>query len=257
MRKKIRKAFTLIELLIVIAIISLLTAILFPVFARAREQARKAACASNLRQIGMAVMQYVQDYDERYPMGRHYYDSWPTPPAGEADGFWFKLLQPYTKSMQVFVCPTAGKINHDSGGYGWNFCGTGGITSNGNGFGYVTHHVRRCTPGAVTGVSLSAVSKPAETFLVADPSSNGYSGNGVFTIAYSYKHYTPTLHGGSPYTNVDQSGDASLVLDYSGGGNYLFADGHVKFVQANRAYCSSMWNIDKTKTTATCSPFQP
>ena len=59
--------FTLIELLVVIAIIAILAAILFPVFARARENARKSTCQSNLKQIGMAVQMYAQDYDEIYP----------------------------------------------------------------------------------------------------------------------------------------------------------------------------------------------
>ena len=62
-----RKAFTLIELLVVIAIISILAAILFPVFARARESARRTSCLSNLKQIGLGIMMYVQDYDETYP----------------------------------------------------------------------------------------------------------------------------------------------------------------------------------------------
>jgi prepilin-type N-terminal cleavage/methylation domain-containing protein len=63
-----RKAFTLIELLVVIAIIAILASILFPVFARARENARRTSCLSNLKQIGMGFMQYTQDYDEKYPM---------------------------------------------------------------------------------------------------------------------------------------------------------------------------------------------
>src|SRR2546425_2173714 len=62
-----RRAFTLIELLVAIAIIAILAAILFPVFAQARESARTASCLSNVKQLGLAVMQYVQDYDERYP----------------------------------------------------------------------------------------------------------------------------------------------------------------------------------------------
>jgi prepilin-type N-terminal cleavage/methylation domain-containing protein len=64
---KSHSAFTLIELLVVIAIIAMLAAILFPVFGRARENARRSSCQSNLKQIGLGIMQYTQDYDERLP----------------------------------------------------------------------------------------------------------------------------------------------------------------------------------------------
>jgi prepilin-type N-terminal cleavage/methylation domain-containing protein/prepilin-type processing-associated H-X9-DG protein len=94
-----KRAFTLIELLVVIAIIAILAAILFPVFARARENARRASCQSNLKQIGLGMMMYTQDYDERYPMAE-----WTTSPA--VDGAWPVLLQPYLKSVQIFHCPS-------------------------------------------------------------------------------------------------------------------------------------------------------
>ena len=92
-------AFTLIELLVVIAIIAILAAILFPVFSRARENARKTSCLSNLKQIGLAMMQYTQDNDERFMHANH--DA--TPPYT-----WFAPLQPYIKSTQVFKCPSLG-----------------------------------------------------------------------------------------------------------------------------------------------------
>ncbi len=93
---RIRQAFTLIELLVVIAIIAILAAILFPVFARARENARRASCMSNLKQVGLAMMQYTQDYDERYPSGL---------PATWRGIGWAGMIYPYAKSAEVFVCP--------------------------------------------------------------------------------------------------------------------------------------------------------
>src|ERR1700722_4415731 len=69
---EICNGFPLIELLVVIAIIALLAAILFPVFARARENARRATCQSNLKQLGLGMLQYEQDHDERFPAGLPY-----------------------------------------------------------------------------------------------------------------------------------------------------------------------------------------
>ncbi len=87
-----RKAFTLIELLVVIAIIAILAAILFPVFAQARDKARQIACLSNAKQVGTAVMMYVQDYDEMYPSNH-----W---------GIYYVTVQPYMKNGQVWRCPS-------------------------------------------------------------------------------------------------------------------------------------------------------
>ena len=88
-------AFTLIELLVVIAIIAILAAILFPVFARARENARRSACQSNLKQIGLGITQYTQDYDGFLP------------PSQSGNVVWPTLTAPYIKSSQVFTCPSA------------------------------------------------------------------------------------------------------------------------------------------------------
>ena len=110
------RGFTLIELLVVIAIIAILAAILFPAFARARENARRASCMSNLKQMGLGVMQYVQDYDEKYP-----------PCAANntrTDGkFLYHRLDPYIKSAQVFVCPSDAINKVFSYGYNYAYLG--------------------------------------------------------------------------------------------------------------------------------------
>jgi prepilin-type N-terminal cleavage/methylation domain-containing protein len=95
-----RKGFTLIELLVVIAIIAILAAILFPVFARAREKARQASCASNLKQLSAAVLMYAQDYDDVLPKGIQ--QPWGTTSSSP----WYDMLYTYVKNGQVFQCPS-------------------------------------------------------------------------------------------------------------------------------------------------------
>lgn len=115
-----RSGFTLIELLVVIAIIAILAAILFPVFARAREQARKAACMSNLKQIGLAALLYIEDYDERLPDRRDLkqtlpggykpWSGWPTsdPRAGWA----VTIFDPYVRNEAIWTCPSGAGVFH-------------------------------------------------------------------------------------------------------------------------------------------------
>ena len=118
-----KTAFTLIELLVVIAIIAILAAILFPVFAQARDKARATACLSNEKQMGLAMMQYVQDYDEQYPNGC----------GGYGNGMgWAGQIYNYIKSTKVFLCPSD-PIDTDFISYGLNnnfIIATGGASPN-------------------------------------------------------------------------------------------------------------------------------
>ena len=109
----LRNGFTLIELLVVITIVSLLAAILFPVFASAREHARETVCVSNLKQIGLAMQQYQQDNDELFP-NRRDLKATPCPPWGAGtypasdprSGWAATVLSPYTKSTSIWSCPS-------------------------------------------------------------------------------------------------------------------------------------------------------
>ena len=169
-----RRAFTLIELLVVIAIIAILAAILFPVFAKAREQARKTACTSNVKQLGMAWMMYVQDNDETYPPSNSTQTSsteWevqtpnrfpckPCRPRNKVtklpyDSRPFAL--PYIKSTQLFICPS------DYGIPNWPDEPTkGGPVWKGEGTSY-------CLNTVMTRLgSLAAIPIPAETYMGAE-----------------------------------------------------------------------------------------
>jgi prepilin-type N-terminal cleavage/methylation domain-containing protein len=130
-RRRKRTGFTLVELLVVIAVIALLAAILFPVFAQAREKARQASCLSNLKQIGAEMLMYTDDYDGRFPGGGAYlwvpgpqgsWDEMPTACCGDvAQGNIAFLLMPYVKSVQIFLCPSDPNGDRLLGGdKGWN-----------------------------------------------------------------------------------------------------------------------------------------
>ncbi len=105
--KNTRRAFTLIELLIVIAIIAILAAILFPVFAQAREKARQTVCLSNMKQIGTSMMMYTQDYDELYPVNNRTFQSSSNYQNSFTYITWVGQLQAYAKNVDIFTCPSA------------------------------------------------------------------------------------------------------------------------------------------------------
>ncbi|MBI3261021.1 DUF1559 domain-containing protein [Candidatus Berkelbacteria bacterium] len=107
---KTKKGFTLIELLVVIAIIAILAAILFPVFAKAREKARQSSCMSNMKQLGLACIQYAQDYDERFAMAIFFPATQPAAqgPSPCAQIVYYSI-QPYLKNQQIMICPSEAK----------------------------------------------------------------------------------------------------------------------------------------------------
>jgi len=140
-----RKGFTLIELLVVIAIIAILAAILFPVFAKAREKARQSSCSSNLKQIMLATLQYMQDYDQRTPLstkndgteansGCCTAGGWSsnkravgvtTSPGPVKNDYVWVRMDPYVKNSQIWICPSMGgtmSAGVDSGSYLTTLC---------------------------------------------------------------------------------------------------------------------------------------
>jgi prepilin-type N-terminal cleavage/methylation domain-containing protein/prepilin-type processing-associated H-X9-DG protein len=157
--------FTLIELLVVIAIIGILAAILFPAFARARENARRATCQSNLKQLGMGMLQYTQDYDERLPIGVK--DPAGCGPFDKTGSGWGGQIYAYVKSTQVYKCPSD-KSKVDGTGMG----GSASLYFV-NSYGYNTNLVASCgnAQTGIGGASAKMVA-PAKTVMLFEITGN-------------------------------------------------------------------------------------
>ncbi len=217
-----RSAFTLIELLVVIAIISLLAAILFPVFARARENARRTACLSNTRQVGLAVQMYSQDYDETLVSYRHIVSS------GATSYSWRKALESYVKNVQVFVCPSAKKVYSTCGDYyDPSIIGTTVNTSGSYGYNYAYLGKDEISGGLYTlaDISLAAIQQPAQTVMTTEVSA--VFGHGP---TYPPTYWNIAASGCNPA--VTKLGDQNGRWHFDGT-NVVFVDGHVKFMKWN------------------------
>jgi prepilin-type N-terminal cleavage/methylation domain-containing protein len=242
---KNRNAFTLIELLVVIAIIAILAAILFPVFAKAREAARKTNCISNLKQMGTAVMMYVQDYDEVYPIANQEADRIPNQQPHSFNGsngrfpHMVDVVAPYTKNEGMFRCPSMNRpvvrdntgwvTNGNGGSYGYRCYDVGGLPGNvpasvNNGganraadlAGFL--FTGQCAPlgfpipassanWSACGISAAAINRPADDFL-------------AFCNTFG-------IHYGS--TDSQVTGGQAV-----GGTPVVYMDGHAKFQPIDR-----------------------
>jgi len=226
-----RKAFTLIELLVVIAIISILASILFPVFARARENARRTSCASNLKQIGLGVMQYVQDYDEYYPQATRYL-------VGESGSTipWFDLIDPYVKSYQVFRCPSS------SQGYASDTVDKPRYVYAGN---YGANLLIMRWYKNKEAMNMAAVINPASTFLIMDCGSReAYPTEATAPDGYSFLPGMGAL--GVDGSTVEERFQPDFQSGrHLNGINMSFADGHVKWLSTQRVYAEAKKMVDK------------
>ncbi len=153
-----RRGFTLIELLVVIAIIAILAAILFPVFARAREKARQSSCLSNVKQLGLGLLMYAQDYDERMAYYYRYY-----PPGSTVLYWWGDLLQPYVKNYQILECP--------SGSWGYTYARPSGLPDPlvcSYAMPNMTIDINGVAIPGISGNSMAILVEPANTILLVD-----------------------------------------------------------------------------------------
>jgi prepilin-type processing-associated H-X9-DG protein len=206
----------LIELLVVIAIIAILAAILFPVFAQAREKARQTACLSNTKQIGMGLLMYMDDSDEVYP--RHFTVGQAIPPAtGTVNLSWPQFTYAYTKNTGIYTCPSRTELAwRDPSNYVQSYS----QVTYGLNYWLNTYYYPECT--------VATIVKPAETVWVAE-NGIGSAPTGwylTYPSFYGYKYPTSTAYGIAAPNAV-----ARLANRHNGGLNIIWCDGHAKWMK--------------------------
>lgn len=210
------RGFTLIELLVVIAIIAILAAILFPVFSRARESARRAQCVSNIKQLGLGFLMYADDHDGRIPPFQAYYrlqgGQWVVPPGGVVS---------YTKSNQIDLCPSLNKIERQAAKtLPWSYTMNAYCTWVGASGSHVNHPVHSAE---YVGIPMSMYPSPSRTPLLVDENKDWTRGTPVNDFAFVNEDFIADRHGGK--------------------GTILFLDGHVETVDGGErmSWDSGQW----------------
>lgn len=221
MRKQSPRAFTLIELLVVIAIIAIIAAILFPVFSQARERARQTSCLSNVKQTGLALLMYAQDYDETFPLYTwDYLTYWNGGRAAWGQPFQLErgLVFPYTKSGQIQKCPSY----------------TGDRKLGGIGYGYSTRvagtYYDDQTYVLLSPATLAELTKPSETLLVGD-SGNVTDSAATLPEAMRWQGAASDINILEPPSSWCYDGwgcTASMSFRHFEAANIVAADGHAR-----------------------------
>lgn len=263
-----RRAFTLIELLVVIAIIAILAAILFPVFAQAREKARAISCVSNLKQIGLGIVMYSQDYDETLPV------AFPANPpingGGQAVTPFESMIEPYTKNTDMWQCPSVQRKAAANYGLGNYWDGKFNATPKTRTYSSVGRINTREKNGndSNTGMSnwggsptaLAMMDAPAETIEVVDINSGdinyGSPWGSLFTGCDTWK-----LAGRKLGQDATTSGGCDGAYNSNPGtrghtemGNYVFADGHVKALSWGNVRKNDFFLFKNAKPTTIFTP---